>query len=84
MKSAEVRKRFLHFFDQKKHSLVPSDSLVPPADPTLLFTGAGMNQFKEYFLGVKKDIRLRSRAGTCASTIVRGMRRINAGHFQSC
>jgi len=47
----EVRESFLDFFRQKGHTVVPSDSLVPGNDPTVLFTGAGMNQFKEQFLG---------------------------------
>ena len=47
----EVRKTFLEFFHQAGHQIVPSSSLVPANDPTLLFTNAGMNQFKEVFLG---------------------------------
>ncbi|MCK6479611.1 MAG: alanine--tRNA ligase [Planctomycetes bacterium] len=47
----EVRSRFLSFFRARGHEEVPSDSLVPANDPTLLFTGAGMNQFKDHFLG---------------------------------
>ncbi|WP_417886466.1 alanine--tRNA ligase [Zunongwangia sp.] len=51
MKSQEIRKRFLEFFQSKNHSIVPSAPMVVKDDPTLMFTNAGMNQFKEYFLG---------------------------------
>ncbi len=50
MKTNELRQRFLQFFQKKGHTVVPSDSLVPTLDPTLLFTGAGMNQFKDMLL----------------------------------
>jgi alanyl-tRNA synthetase len=52
MKADELREAYLSFFEGKGHTRYPSDSLVPANDPTLLFTGAGMNQFKEMFLGV--------------------------------
>jgi alanyl-tRNA synthetase len=51
MTTDELRKLFLDFFIEKDHSLVPSDSLLPTYDPSLLFSGAGMNQFKDEFLG---------------------------------
>ncbi len=54
MTSAEIRKQFLDFFASKKHQVVPSAPIVVKNDPTLLFTNAGMNQFKDYFLGNKK------------------------------
>ena len=53
MKSAEIRQHFLDFFKAKSHQVVPSAPIVIKNDPTLLFTNAGMNQFKEYFLGNK-------------------------------
>tara|TARA_B100000767_G_scaffold273327_1_gene303122 strand:+ start:2540 stop:5152 length:2613 start_codon:yes stop_codon:yes gene_type:complete len=60
MKSAEVRQKFLAFFASKSHQIVPSAPVVIKNDPTLMFTNAGMNQFKEYFLGnsVPKNIRV--------------------------
>jgi alanyl-tRNA synthetase len=54
MTSAEIRKKFLDFFASKEHQIVPSAPIVVKNDPTLLFTNAGMNQFKDYFLGNKK------------------------------
>ncbi|MGB3149137.1 MAG: alanine--tRNA ligase, partial [Maribacter sp.] len=52
MNSKEIRKQFLAFFEGKKHRIVPSAPMVIKDDPTLLFTNAGMNQFKEFFLGI--------------------------------
>ena len=53
MTSAEIRSKFLDFFASKGHTIVPSAPIVVKNDPTLLFTNAGMNQFKDYFLGNK-------------------------------
>lgn len=68
MKSAEVRKRFFDFFVQHGHETVPSSSLIPAQDPSILFTNAGMNQFKDIFLGKEK------RSYTRAASIQKCMR----------
>src|SRR5438128_5341567 len=52
--SSEIRRKFLDYFIRKGHREVHSSSLVPQNDPTLLFTNAGMNQFKDVFLGLEK------------------------------
>ena len=54
MNAREIRAQFLSYFKEKSHQIVPSAPLVVKDDPTLMFTNAGMNQFKDYFLGNKK------------------------------
>jgi alanyl-tRNA synthetase len=68
MRTDEIRKAFLEFFKSKGHEIVPSDSLVPKDDPTLLFTGAGMNQFKEKFLGRNITYRRATSSQKCLRT----------------
>ncbi len=70
MKSAEIRDTFLKYFESKGHQIVASSSLVPHDDPTLLFTNAGMNQFKDVFLGFDK--RPYSRAATSQKCVRAG------------
>ena len=70
MKSAEIREKFLQFFASKGHQVVASSSLVPHDDPTLLFTNAGMNQFKDVFLGFDK--RPYQRAATAQKCVRAG------------
>ena len=53
MNSQEIRSRFIQFFEQKQHQFVPSAPIVSKDDPSLMFTNAGMNQFKDFFLGNK-------------------------------
>ena len=68
--TADIRRDFLHFFESKGHQIVASSSLVPENDPTLLFTNAGMNQFKEVFLG--QDQRSYKRATTAQRCVRAG------------
>ena len=68
MKTDEIRERFLAFFEERGHARLPSDSLVPANDPTLLFTGAGMNQFKDEFQGkgrVRQGVRRAATSQKC-------------------
>lgn len=70
MKSSEIRSAFLDYFKEQGHAVVPSSSLVPHDDPTLLFTNAGMNQFKDTFLG--RESRDYSRATTSQKCVRAG------------
>ena len=70
MKTSELRQKFLKFFESKGHTIVRSSSLVPHDDPTLLFTNAGMNQFKDVFLGFDK--RAYNRATTAQKCVRAG------------
>src|SRR5262245_17970971 len=66
----EVRERFLKFFEERGHRRVPSSSLIPAGDPTLLFTNAGMNQFKDVFTG--RETRDYKRATTTQKCVRAG------------
>ncbi|MFV0283682.1 MAG: alanine--tRNA ligase [Castellaniella sp.] len=70
MKTSEIRQKFLSFFESKGHQIVPSSSLVPGNDPTLLFTNSGMVQFKDVFTG--KDTRPYRRATTAQRCVRAG------------
>jgi alanyl-tRNA synthetase len=70
MKAADIRSTFLKFFESKGHQVVASSPVVPGDDPTLLFTNAGMNQFKDVFLGFDK--RPYTRAATSQKCIRAG------------
>src|SRR5512143_492694 len=68
--TAELRSLFLDYFRERGHAVVPSSSLVPSNDPTLLFTNAGMVQFKDVFLG--RENRPYSRAASCQRCVRAG------------
>ncbi len=70
MNSFEIRQKFLNFFAKNGHTIVASSSLIPAEDPTLLFANAGMNQFKDLFLG--KEKRSYTRATTCQKCVRAG------------
>ena len=70
MNSAEIRRQFLQFFEQRGHAIVPSSPLVPANDPTLLFTNSGMVQFKDVFLG--KETRPYKRAASSQRSVRAG------------
>jgi alanyl-tRNA synthetase len=68
MNTNDIRKAYLEFFRSKAHEIVTSDSLVPKDDPSLLFTGAGMNQFKEQFMGRNVTYRRATSSQKCLRT----------------
>src|SRR5450755_991729 len=70
MTSAETRQAFLDYFEEMGHKVVPSSSLVPANDPTLLFTNSGMVQFKDVFLG--RETRPYKRAATAQRSLRAG------------
>ena len=73
----EIRESYLKFFEEKGHTRVTSSSLIPKDDPTLLFTNAGMVQFKNAFLGLEN--RGYTRAVTCQKCEI-GRARLNSSH----
>ena len=77
MTSAEIRQRFLNFFKERDHKVLPSSSLIPFGDPSLLFTSAGMVQFKPYFLGQSRPPQPRA---TTAQKVFRAVDIDLVGH----
>src|SRR5436305_11130031 len=72
MKAADIRLRFLDYFRRAGHAVRPSSSLVPAVDPTLLFTNAGMVQFKKVFLGLEEPPEGKRRATTSQKCVRAG------------
>ena len=68
MKSSDIRKAYLDFFASNGHRVVPSDSLLPANDPTLLFTSAGMVQFKPYYVAKEKPFSRATSSQRCLRT----------------
>ncbi|NLH38920.1 MAG: alanine--tRNA ligase [Elusimicrobia bacterium] len=68
MNSKELRKEFLNFFNEHSHPVIPSSPLIPYGDPSLLFTSAGMVQFKPYYLGLKSDMKRATSCQKCFRT----------------
>src|SRR5262249_26671750 len=73
MRANDIRSSFLKYFEQNRHRIVPSSPLVPGDDPTLLFTNAGMNQFKDVFLG-------REKRGYTRATTAQKVMRVSGKH----
>ena len=65
LKSSEIRQAFINYFEKQSHQVVSSSPLVPPNDPTLLFTNAGMVQFKDTFLGLETRPYTRAVSAQC-------------------
>jgi alanyl-tRNA synthetase len=72
MRASEIRSRFLNYFAANEHAVRPSSSLVPADDPTLLFTNAGMVQFKKVFLGMEAPPEGKRRAATSQKCVRAG------------
>jgi len=71
MTTSEIRQKFLDYFAANQHKIVDSSSLVPGNDPTLLFTNAGMVQFKDLFLGTeKRDYRRATTSQRCVRAVI--------------
>jgi len=68
MTADTIRQKYLDFFRSRKHKVAESDSLVPKEDPTVLFTPAGMNQFKKQFLGMITDFSRAASSQRCLRT----------------